>query len=245
VFVLVGVSACGLTVTKGIPAYDDLDQPEKSAVDLIFGELSLLNEQIKARTPTNIENILDKNKIHVSFEGLIFSGNLGDGIIHVATWDNLDDGQREMVRGWFEEPTSDGAHERYAKFFYQFLGTTEGMKQATYNLLTKDWVFLNRSVFNIQRDSIRGTLSHFAAIGRRDEVWGFLAQSCEPIKRQLDAHFGPTFGKDYLRDHFQELINPANPSGYMYYLCKWIEHGIESNVDLTTELAWVQSLPSQ
>jgi hypothetical protein len=242
---LLCTAACGLTVTKDRPTYDELDSADQQAVDIILGELKALNAELVGRGETTIENILERDRIHVSFDGLIFWGNLGDEVVHISSWQHLDDGQRERIAGWFKEPTLDVAKQRYETFFYRAMAVAAGTKQYMYNVLGVEWVYSNRSVFNVERDSIREALSYFEAVGRRSETWSFLSQSCQPIREQFDATYDATFGKQYLFDHFSELVDPADPTGYIYYTCRWIEDGIENAVDFAGELDWIKGMPER
>jgi len=242
--VLVGavlVGGCGLTVTQERPTYEELDAHEKSVVQIVLAELTGFNAQVEARTKYCIKGIIDKEKINVSFEGNIFSANLGDDLIHVAPWENLDSAQQALVAEWFE--TSEAAAKPiYQKLFYRFLAVSQGAKQFQYEVLTARWVYGNRSLYNVERDSLRETLSYYRAVGKQAEMWTFATSACAPVIAQYTSRY--TFDKKYLSEHFQELANPKAPTGYIYYICKWIELGRTESVDLTTELLWVASIPS-
>ena len=233
---------CGLTVTNERPTYDELDPPEKAAVDVIISELTAFNTQVTAHTSATIAGVIDKEKIDVSFEGVFFSGNLGDGVIHVAIWDNLTAAQRLLIQQWFQDATEAAAKARYETFFYRFMAVSEGAKEFMYQVLTRDWVYVHRSLFNMQRDSIRIALSHFRDTGRQTEIWNFLSTSCAPVKSQYDALYAAKFTKQYLRDHTAEILDPDNPTGYMYFICKWIDQGFQDSVPLGEEFAWIAGL---
>ena len=233
---------CGLTVTNERPTYDELDPPEKAAVDVIITELTAFNAQVTAHTSATIAGIIDKEKIDVSFEGVFFTGNLGDGVVHVATWENLTANQRLLIQQWFKEGTEAAAKARYEKFFYRFMAVSEGVKEFMYQELGRDWVYVNRSLFNMQRDSIRTALSHFRDTGRRGEIWDFLNASCVPVKSQYESLYAAKFSKQYLRDHTAEILNPENPTPYMYFICRWIDLGFQDSVGLGEEFAWLSGL---
>jgi hypothetical protein len=242
-----GVAGCGLTVTNERPSYEELDDFEQTAVNTVLAELSAFNKQVKARTAGefNIDEIIDRERIHVSFEGLIFSANFGDDVVHVAVWENLG-GKQALVQQWFKCSSPTQAHQVYGKLFYEFLAVVQGVKQFMYKVLTPSWVFGHRTLFNIERDSIRTALAHYVAEGRQQEMWGFLSGACSPVLSQYAEQFSSKFDKKYLQEHLGEIFNPDDPSGYMYFVCRWIELGKqdEDPGGLTAELDWLIDLPN-
>ena len=234
---------CGFTVTSDRPPYADLDQKEKDAVDVIIRELTAFNAQIKARTKYSIDEVIDKERIDVSFEGLIFSANIGDNVIHVATWENLSDAQRTTIQGWWKCATLAATEQSYKKFFYQFMALMQGVKQYMYKALTPTWLFQHRTLFSMEKDSVRTSLAHYAAVGRSAEMWNFVTALCAPVKAQHTATYEPNFNKQYLAAHVTELANPENPVGYMYFICRWVDLGKAEAMDLTVELNWLRDLP--
>lgn len=233
---------CGLNVTNERPTYEELDPLEQSAVQTVLKELRRLDTQFRNRTPYDISEVIDRDRIHVSFEGIIFSGNLGDDTIHVAIWENLTPGQQALVAGWFEaSPTQ--ARAIYRKFFYQFMGVVQGVKQFMYKVHTPQWIFKHRTLWSIERDSIRTALSHYAAEGRKGEIWPFLTSACGPVKRQFGPTYSNKFSKPYLQQHFTEIFNPEHPTGYMYFICRWIDDGKLGYEGLNGELDWLINLP--
>lgn len=236
-------AGCNFTVTNERPAYNDLDQKEKAAVDVILRELTAFDTQVKARTKYNIDEVVNKERIDVSFEGLIFSANIGDDVIHVATWENLSDAQRTVIQGWYKCPTLAATEQSYKKFFYQFMALMQGVKQFMYKVLTPLWLFQHRTLFSIEKDSVRTALAHYAAVGRKTEMWNFVTTLCAPVKAQYTATYEPNFNKQYLSAHAVELANPKNPVGYMYFICRWVDLGKAEAEDLTIELNWLRDLP--
>ena len=112
-----------------------------------------------------------------------------------------------------------------------------------FDVLGTDWVFANRSLFNVERDSIRTAMSHYQAIGQQAAMWGFLESVCAPLLAQYESTYGPTFAKRYLRDNFTTLAEPRAPTGYMYYICRWYRLGARDAGNLTLELNWLRDLP--
>jgi hypothetical protein len=236
------LTACGLTVTQDRPSFEQLDPHEQSVVQKVLAELRGFNKQVEARTTLSIASVIDKEKINVSFEGHIFSANLGDGVIHVAPWENLSDGQRKLVQSWFASPSLASAKSSYEKLFYRFLAVSQGGKQYMYEALTVQWVFSNRSIFNVERDTIREALSYYRTIGQQASMWNFLTSICKPLLTKYRGKI--PFDKKYLNANFQSLADLEAPTGYMYYICEWIDMGKTDAVDLTTELLWVQDIPA-
>ena len=237
-------SGCGFRVTNERPTFAQLEPHEQSVVETVLAELRGFNAQVEKRTPLSIDAIIDRERINVSFDGHIFFGNLGDGVIHVAPWENLSAGQRTLVKTWFGATSDDATKELYQRFFYRFIAVGQGAKQFMYEALTADWVYAHRSLFNVERDTIRNALSYFQTVGRRNEMWGLTETICRPLLTRYESTYGPTFDKKYLLANLQELANPEAPTGYLYYVCRWIEMGKVDVVDLSTELAWVQQLPT-
>ncbi len=112
-----------------------------------------------------------------------------------------------------------------------------------YKVLTPAWLFQHRTLFSMEKDSVRTSLAHYAAVGRSTEMWGFVTALCGPVKTQYAATYEPNFNKQYLAAHATELANPENPVGYMYFICRWIELGKSEAMDLTVELNWLRDLP--
>lgn len=233
------LAGCGLTVTQERPSYAELEPHEQNVVQIVLSELRGFNAQVEARTKYSIGAIIDQERINVSFEGNIFSANLGDGVIHVAPWENLDAGQHALVARWFGSSEA-AAKATYEKLFYRFLAVAQGAKQYQYEALGVKWIYANRSIYNVERDSIRETLSYYRTIGKQADMWNFASSACKNILVQNKV----TFEKKYLQDNLQALANPKAPSGYMYYICRFVEMGKVEAVDLTTELLWVPTIPA-
>lgn len=247
------LSACGLTVTSDRPDYADLDQAERSAVDVIYSELAALDKNVRSLTKYTLAPIVDKNNIDVGFEGLIFIYNLGDGVVHVSVWENLTDKQRTLVQSWFQLKTAAETKQWYEWMFYRFLAVAEGAKQFTYNVHGSDWVVSHRSIYSLQRDSMRAGLAHFKAIGRQSEAWNRTVNTCAPLIKQYDSKWGYLFlpayrsdhykkAREYLQHHFSSLADPEDPTGYMYWICQGIAYEKTRLDPLSVELEWLRTL---
>lgn len=233
--------ACNFRVTNERPSYAELNSEEKSAVDTIFLELQALDKQIQERTSYSITNIVDKEKIDVSFQNLIFSANFGDEIVHISTWENVGFRRQQIVAGWFKQAEGP-AKQTYRNIFYKFFAVSQGVKQFMYNTLTPEWVMNNRSLFNFERDSVRTALAHFRAENREQEMWTLLTESCKPVLDQYADDYAVNYNKQYFKEHAVEMVNAENPGGYMYFICRFIEEGSTKAGDLTFELTWLSEL---
>jgi hypothetical protein len=236
-------AGCGLRVTNDLPDHEQLDPPEKDAVATILEELSSFNEQVEQRTSYSIEALLAPKQIHVDMEGMIVAANLGDGRIHISTWEGLTEAQQQLVQRWFNLADPAEAAAAFRRFFYRFLAVSQGAKQFMYEVLTTDWVYDNRSLFSVERDSIRIALSYFKAVGEKDEMWPFVEESCRPIIDTFGVQYHDRFNKKYLLAHVQELIgNLEKPEGYMYFICRWAGMAFSAVRDLDEELAKIERL---
>ena len=249
------LAACGLTVTNERPEYSELDTAEQRAVDIIYGELAALDKNVRASSAHSIAPLVDKERINVSFESAIFIYNLGDGVMHVSVWENLTDAQRELVQSWFQRSTPAEAKEWYEWFFYRFLAVAEGVKQFAYNVHGSEWMLTHRSVYSLQRDAMRTGLAHFKLAGRQGEVWSRTANTCAPVIKQYDSQWGYLFlpayaadhykkAKEYLQDNYASMVDPADPTGYLYWICQGIAYEKTRLDPLTVELEWLRTLGS-
>ena len=237
---------CGLTVTNERPGYGELGAEEQAAVQTILKELTRFDAQLRVTTGNqhSIEEILDRERIHVSFEGLIFSANLGDDLIHVAVWENLGQEKQALIQRWFKASSPQAARAVYVKLFYQFLAVVQGVKQFIYRLHTPEWVFKHRTLYSLELDSVRTALAHYDREGRRPEMWPFLKNACTPVLAQYAADFSSKFSKKYLQRNFTEIFDPDDPTGYMYFMCRWIEMGMQEAGGLGGEVQWLIDLPN-
>jgi hypothetical protein len=233
---------CNLTVTSETPPFAALDVNEQNAVNVILRELTAFNANVKGMTKYSIDPLADREHIDVSFEGMFFVGNFGDGKVHDSTWENLTDEQRALAQTWFKSATPAAAKVTYETLFYQFLAVSQGVKQFMYNALTAQWIFANRSLFNVERDSVRTALAHYDTVGRRAEMWGFLTSACTPVISQYDSTYSAHFDKQYLQDHFVELADGKAPTGYLYFICRWVQMGKDDAEGLQRELSWLLTL---
>jgi hypothetical protein len=236
------LSSCGLSVTSEVPPYQSLNSKEKQAVDIILAELVSFNTQVKALTKYNIDPIADREHIDVSFDGMIFAGNIGDGVVHISIWENLTEAQHALVQTWFQAPNQEAARTMYETLFYRFLAVSQGVKQYMYNYYTTPWVLAHRSLFNTERDSVEAALSYYDAVGAKSEMWTFLTNVCTPVLSQYGSTYSAHFDKYYLQDHVSELADGKAPTGYMYFLCRWIQMGKDAAASLAAELESLQTI---
>lgn len=230
--------SCGFSVTnKHQKADTNVEQEVQRAV---LDELTKLDERIRDVSEYDINSILDPAKIDVSVKGSLVSLNLGDGVIHMSVWENLTEQQQLRVGQWFGgDPKA-----TYEKFFYRFLTVSQGMKQLQFNILTVPWVYKNRSIFGVERDSIRGALGYYAWVGE-PAMWQFVEQICGRMVDQYDDTYGPNYNAKYLLNNIGSLLdNFENPVGYVYFICRWVQTGLEVSPKLgfPGEVAFLESL---
>jgi len=240
------LSACGdLTVTNERPAFEDLSVPEKSVVERVLNELTAFNQQVEMHTEYNVRTILDRQKIDVSFTGLILVANLGDEIVHISAWENLSTKQQALIQTWFGATTVEETRQFYEFFFYRFFVIGQGAKQFMYESSSVEWVYLNRSLYAVERDSTQLALTYFqndaAAIALMD-------RGCAQVRKRYDAKYRAGFelkrpeADQYFLDNARSLLDPKEPTGYIYYVCRWIERGKGLLDSMNGELDWLGGL---
>ena len=245
----VGLTGC-LTITNDRPDFQQLGTDEQAAVEVVLGELRAFEAALKVDRGCSISEIVDPEKIDVSFQGVMLAQNLGDGVIHLSIWENLTDTQKQLVQSWFALGSQAEAATLYKKLFYEFLAVTQGAKEFIFDALEVPWLMQNRSWFNLEKDAVRIAVAHFDGIGRGPEMRGFLTQSCAPLVKAQAAVWEPRYqnGRDYLKNplNLHELYNPDAPIGYLYFICQWAARAIGPSPEpadtLGGELDWILSL---
>ena len=248
--------ACGLTVTNEPPTYDELDKPEQAAVDIVYAELKALDSKVRQRTQAifkrqySLSPLVDKSRIIVNFEGLLFSFNFGDGRLRVAAWENLSTSQHAVVGTWFGTKGTQ-TEGTYKNFVYRFMALAQGMKQYMYNLGSANNVYQHKYIFSMEFDSTRATHAYLALTGRK-AMWTQVASACAPIlaMKQHVSDYSHLFSaaesaakpmrfpkaKMYLQDNWRELADPDDPTGYMYFFCQAAMIGQKEARHLDVEL---------
>ncbi len=249
-------AGCGLTVTNEPPTYEELDKPERAAVDIVYTEIKALDARVRQRTQVifkrqyTLSPLVDKARIIVNFEGLLFSFNFGDGRLRVAAWENLTDAQRQVAGAWFGAKGA-AAETTYKTFVYRFMALAQGMKQYMYNLGSADNVYQHKYIFSMEFDSTRATHAYLAMVGRK-HMWPQIAAACAPIlaNKAHQKAYSHMFtakesaakpmrfpqAKTYLQDNWRTLADPADPSGYMYFFCQATMIGQKEARHFDTEL---------
>jgi hypothetical protein len=238
------------TVTSDRPDFTELDATEQQAVDIVLGELRSLESGLKASRGCSIAEVIDRQKVDVSFQEAIVAENLGDQTIHLSIWENLSDHQQQLLETWFATGSQAATEALYKKLFYEFLAVTQGSKEFIYAALEVSWLMQNRSWFNIEKDAVRIAVAHFDGAGRGAEMRGFLTQSCAPLTKTYASEWEERYqnGRDYLKNPFNlhELYNPDAPLGYLYFLCRWADRAMngpqEPAETLGGEVDWILSL---
>ena len=259
--VLLMLAGCGLTVTNEPLSYEELDQPERDAVDIVYDELQALDTQVRQRSQVlfsrgySLSPLVDKDRIIVDFEGLLFSFNFGDGRLRVSTWENLTSAQRAVVGSWFNT-TGSATETTYKTFVYRFMALSQGMKQFMYNLHTIDNVYQHKYIFSMEFDSTRATHAYLKLAGRQAKMWTAVTRACTPIlnRSELKNAYSKYFtaaesaarpmrfprAKAYLQDNWRKLADPDDPTGYMYFYCKAAIMGQQEARGFDSELQKIQ-----
>ncbi len=254
---LILLQGCGLTVTGDNPPYKDLEPEEQSAVDIIVAELKALDKVAKQRSKAifghtiDLNPVVDKERIHVSFQGRILALNVGDGTIHVATWENLTDQQRKLVQSNFKS-TAAKAKVWFEKLFYRVLAVSNGIKQFTFNTPSK--TLGSFSIFNMELHPMRTAMGYFTLVGRKSDIWSFTNTACKQVLAQGKSRFGKMFttaqsmgtprfpkAKAYMNDNTQDFFEGADPTATLYFICQWTVIGKEETEGFDDELRWLYS----
>ncbi len=252
-------AGCGLTVTGEYPTYEELNQQEKSAVDLIVAELKALDKLTRARTKalfkeeTGVDPVVDKERIHVSFHGRLLAMNIGDGVIHLSTWENLDTSQQEKIQASFKT-TAAKAKRWYEKFFYRVMAVSNGLKQYIFNVGSPGKAFGSFSLFNMEMHPMRTAMGYFTQAGRRGDIFTFTAAACKHVIAQGSKEWGPLWtraeskawprfpkAKEYMRDNAELFLGAGDPSATLYFLCQFADVGMDEHEGFDGELRWLYS----
>ncbi len=237
---LLAASGCGLVVTNERRTYDELDQTEQQANKIILDELKAFDAKLRKHGEAPITVLLDKERINVSPRGLMTASNLGAGEIHITTWENLTPAQQQLVAGWFGAASPAAARPIYVAFFYRFLGLDQGAKQVMYQALTPEYVNVHKAVYTIERHAIRLIVAFCRETGRQS-LLNTVEKACQPLRKQYDAVWGQAFSQQHLSDNFYDLADPEAPTGYMYYLCRFVALAKQESGGFVTDVKWLKT----
>ena len=252
------LSGCGLTVTNERPAYEDLTATERSAVDIILEELRTLETRVRDRSVSlfqeayDLSPIVDRQRIDVAFKDMMVAYNLGDGVVHVATWDNLAASQRAAVERAFDT-TPGGAKTRYETLFYRVVGVSQGAKQFMYNVGSVEKAFSSFSAFNLELHPMRMAMAYFRDEGR-DNIWSFTDSVCAPVLSQNEDKWGHMFteeqslgsprfplAKAFLKDNRELFVRGLDSTVGLYFICQWCKIARQDAESFDAELRWLHS----
>ena len=252
-------AGCGLTVTGEYPNYEDLDQNEQAAVDLILAELKALDKQTRARTKalfgaaTGLDPIVDKDRIHVSYKGRVLALNIGDGVIHISTWENLSKDQQDAVQASFKT-TAAKAKTWYRTMFYRVMAVSNGLKQYIFNVGSPGKAFGSFSLFNMEMHPMRTGMGYFSQVGRKGYIYSFMNAACKNVLAQGAKKWGhlwthaessawPRFpkAKNYMNDDAESFLGAGDPTTTMYFLCQFAAVGMDETEGFDGELKWLYS----
>jgi hypothetical protein len=255
---LVLSQGCGLTVTNERPTYEDLEKPERDAVDIIYAELKALDTQVRDRSKAmfnkayDLTPIVNKQNINVSFKGMMLAYNIGDGQVHVEAWENLSDTQRTAVEKAFKTaPTTAAAW--YRTMFYRVMAASQGVKQFIFNVNSVEKAYSSFSLFNMELHPIRTAMGYFQAVGRSD-IWSFTASACTNVLIQGQSQWGHMFtqaqsnmsprfplAKAFMTEHHDQFIHGEDPTVNLYFICQWTRIGREETEPFNLELQWLHT----
>ncbi|MEK6609235.1 MAG: hypothetical protein AABZ30_16380 [Myxococcota bacterium] len=238
--------ACNFTVTREAPTYDELPAADQRIVDRILANLQRFHDAVEDPTlgGPGIDTILDRDAVQVHFRGLVLAANLGDGAVRVSTWERLDGDQRERIASWWAQDSLQ-ASDAYPKLFYDYVAT---------HLAALEWIYLVQGVqrvldsrprFNVERDAQRLTVATYAE--RDPRVLDDVARLCGPMRAQYDERWSAHYDSDtresghWFGDHIAALADPALPTGFFYYFCRWFEDARARAASLLTETELVKS----
>ena len=211
---------CDFTMTLDPVAYEDLGPTERAAADRIFARVQGLDASLRAvsggRHSLGVPAV-DRDAIDVSVVDLWVMLNAGDDRLHLSVWENLTAEQRQRFAGWFGE-TTEAAAARYGYFFYEFVGLHLAGVQAVFAIQGVDWVYRNRSLFNVERDAQRLVATYLAAADPNFSTWA--RGTCTAIRGVLEARFGAWYSREEYTAHVRELTDPRDPSGQIYMICR-------------------------
>lgn len=240
------LSACGdFTVTNERPSFAELTPPEQSVVDRVLNELRAFNRDVEAFTDYSVVSIIDREKIDVSFKEFILVANLGDQTVHISAWVNLSQEQRNLIQTWFNASSAEEARQFYEFFFYRFFVVGQGAKQFMYESSSVEWVYANRSLYAVERDSTQLALTFYQ---NDATAMALINRGCTAVRKRYGTTYQKGFelkrpdADQYFLDNARSLLDPKAPTGYMYYVCGWIARGMDLLDTMDGELDWLGGL---
>ena len=56
-----------------------------------------------------------------------------------------------------------------------------------------------------------------------------------------DAVWGKAFSQQHLSDNFYDLADPEAPTGYMYYICRFVALAKQESGGFVTDVKWLKA----
>ena len=221
--ILLALAGCDLTLTLEPLTYAELGEAERAAADRIYARLQAFDARLQGTTGGRYvlgAIAVDHDRVDVSVVDLWVMANIGDDRVHVSVWENLTGGQRERFASWFGE-TQEAAAGRYGRFFYEFIALHLAGVQTVFSVQGVDWVYRNRSAFNINRDAERLVATYLSEVD--PVLLGEARTMCGAVGAALQSSFGAWYDADQYAAHFRELTDPQDPSGQIYMICRQLE----------------------
>jgi len=237
---LVLLLSCSFTVTKNPLSYEDLSNGQRSAVDRINANLQRMHDALVTQGGPGIEGIL--GNAEVGFEDIVIAVNLGDGRARVTVWEDLTGGQKDLIASWWQlDPAT--TEQRYASMAYDYMALHLAALEYVYVVQGVERVFETRPRLNVERDAQR--LVAALARDQLPELLDLMTGLCAPMRAQYDAtwaqHYGPEGEHQrYFQEHLREIADPQHPTGYFYYLCRWMEDARMRSSTLADEMQLIK-----
>ncbi|MBI5488485.1 MAG: hypothetical protein HY905_14220 [Deltaproteobacteria bacterium] len=235
--ILLTLAGCDLTMTLEPVTYAELGEAERAVVDRIYARLQAFDARLQGATGGRYvlgAIAVDHDRVDVSVVDLWVMANIGDDRVHLSAWENLTGEQRERFASWFGE-TQEAAAGRYGRFFYDFVALHLAGVQTVFSVQGVDWVYRNRSAFNIDRDAERLAVTYLSEVD--PGLLGEAQTMCGAIGAALEARFGAWFDPDGYAAHFRELTDPRDPSGQIYMICRQLEDAFYRKVTFNMTFA--------
>jgi len=242
-------AGCSFTATKDPLEYEDLSDDQQSAVRRIDENLVAIDQAFLGQGGPGICGDLNPPPLRcsdlraeVGFEDILLAVNMGDGRARVSFWNDLSSAQRDLTAGWWQVDVA-AAETLYPAMAYDYMALHLGALEYIYLVQGVERVFEQRPRLNVERDAGRLVGAYLRTRGTA--LMDHMMTLCGPMRAQYDAvwadHYG--WGREYelyFQDNLRDLADPAHPTGYFYFLCRWTEDARNRSDTLFPEMLRIQ-----